>query len=70
MWSSRAAKGTDNPDRREDFSRRAVQVLALAAESEYFRDPKHRTLLDDHPGLKHLRGREDFDALRANVRPK
>ncbi len=64
---AKAARTAKERDRAEEYARRAVTEFAEVEKAGYFRDPKSGTLLDD-PSLAHLRGRKDFDALRAKVR--
>ena len=65
---ARAAKAAGKPDRGNELARLAVRELTAAAESNYFRDRTRRSLLDEHPDLKHLRILADFNALRDRVR--
>jgi tetratricopeptide (TPR) repeat protein len=65
---ARAAKEAGKPDRGNELARLAVRELTAAAESSYFRDRSRRSLLDEHPDLKHLRNLADFNALRDRVR--
>jgi hypothetical protein len=64
---AKAAKA-EKSTRAEEYARRAVKELTAAEKAGHFDDPKRRTLLEADPGLAHLRGRDDFDALRARVR--
>jgi tetratricopeptide (TPR) repeat protein len=64
---AKAAKAAKKPEQKEEYAARAVKELAAAEKGGHFRDPKRRTLLDD-PAFAHLRGRDDFDALRARTR--
>jgi tetratricopeptide (TPR) repeat protein len=51
-----------------EYAARAVQVLEGLAADRFFHDADRRKALDAEPDFQSLRGRADFDALRARVR--
>ena len=65
---ARAARAAGQSDRAGDLEVRAVMELAIVAQGSFFRDPKRRTILDNHPDLKHLRPRADFKQLQEQIR--
>ena len=51
----------------EKLARRAVAELVAAEKEGFFRDPKHRAVLDTNAAFKSLRARDDFKELVARV---
>jgi serine/threonine-protein kinase len=55
-------------ERKQQHAARAVSLLSQAEKEGYFKVPWHRNHLDQHVDLHLLRGRDDFESLRARVR--
>jgi tetratricopeptide (TPR) repeat protein len=55
----------DSPDLAETYTRRAFGLLLRARDEGYFATAEGRKLLESDADLKRLRGRPDFEALRA-----
>jgi serine/threonine-protein kinase len=65
---ARAARAVGRSDRAAELEAQAVRELSTVAKGGFFRDPKRRTILNDHPDLKQLRTRADFKQLQEQIR--